>query len=119
MSEVIGVQHFNIGLPEGSTPWRIRIAVREYSANITIFEPVYEGREFTYRWLVDGSIRWDGCSNFEHNDCLHYYGPEDVQRYADLLMIAYSLADEHVPKWDSCSPCTVVPSGYTVTPEEE
>lgn len=63
--------------------------------------PVYELDDATV--YVSGSVKWDGCSNWDFGcaECLkHFCSREEAAELAVVIDRLYVLAAEHIPAWD-------------------
>lgn len=51
----------------------------------------------------EGSIKWDGCSNWDFNadgTMPHFCGLQDVVDFNAMMVELYKLAAEHIVNWD-------------------
>lgn len=48
--------------------------------------------------IFTGFIRWDGCSNWNDEGCLHFCGGKEAAEFGALLAIMYDIAQSEM--WD-------------------
>ena len=78
---------------KGFSTKRIDYTINDWYVEFSIVE--FDGGEYT---AIDGSIKWDGCANFQSE--LHYCGSSEVQHWADIVRCCYYIASTEMPKWD-------------------
>lgn len=50
---------------------------------------------------VTGTVRWDGCSNWNHDDCcIHFCAPEHARNLGEAMYRCYAWAKELLPRPD-------------------
>ena len=52
---------------------------------------------------VDGSVKWDGCSNIEFGDeagSIHFCGQRDFQKLVWFMQAVFAMAADKIPKFD-------------------
>lgn len=61
---------------------------------------VYEGLgdDVPDEECLTGTIKWDGCSNFQHGICLHFCGRAMAKEFGELLQKLYDVAAELLPE---------------------
>ncbi len=63
------------------------------SVNFTIFE-----HEEADEPMVSGSVKWDGCSNWNTEECLHFCCRNQAKDLGDILAACYDWAAELMPE---------------------
>ena len=63
--------------------------------DIEVYEPgvIYPNKDNLY---VSGSIRWDWCSNFHFDGCVHFCGIENMKMQLGLFSYLYEEAKKYV-----------------------
>jgi hypothetical protein len=49
--------------------------------------------------LVSGGTRWDGCSNWHTNECVHFCFALEAKLFGAILGKVYELAERLLPDW--------------------
>jgi len=73
---------------------------------------IQETTNDTWKTVIKGSIKWDGCSNFKYKDTTHYCGFAEAQHWLDILHCCYYICEQEMPGWDSLGEESSWPEGY-------
>ena len=60
--------------------------------------------EATCSLIMTGSVKWDSCSNWHDDGCLHFCYPEEMIELAKVVKICYILTEELLPTWGGYVP---------------
>lgn len=74
---------------------------------------IQEAVNSSWETVINGSIKWDGCSNFAYKNYMHYCGILDVLHWAGIIQCCYYICKTVLPTWDSLGDHYPWPQGYT------
>ena len=90
-------------------PARVQImAVNETVYRCIIYQNVNGKQEV----FANGTIKWDGCSDWSYANYVHYCGFGSIQHYAHVMQCCYHMVAEHMPKYDGLGEEVAWPEGY-------
>ena len=78
--------------------------VEEHYMSFDIYENTNGFWEIDDKADITGSMKWDGCSNFNlsNNTMTHFCGVNDIYELALLLQVIYNYAESNIPRWNVC-----------------
>ncbi len=83
--------------------YAVAVKVSDHRMDFTVWSLV--GSDGEPERMADGHVKWDHCSNINYDyteSCMiHFCEAEHMRAYHKAVEMAYELAAELIPRWDS------------------